>query len=245
MGNTGKNDLRRILITQAKEDSREFGELLKQRGFSVIYLPQIEFCPLKIDFNLSDFDVFVFMSKHAFKFLKGKIEQEGLRSKKIICVGQRTAEVVRACGIDVDHVPSDHSSDGVAKLLRDTVSKEVSIGVFHSNIGKKKFIEALKGDGYNIISLPVFETRRVEYNKDEVQRIKALSFDMVTFMSPSSAINFVANFGKDRLSGVHICAIGETTASAVKDMGFTVHVIAWQKDVKSMADTIRSFYDKN
>jgi uroporphyrinogen-III synthase len=71
--------------------------------------------------------------------------------------------------------------------------------------------------------------------------------DVVTFASPSAAINFARLFPRGKMAmmdkRLRTAVIGPTTEEAVRNLGMKVDIVARQSTVESLTDAIQSYYE--
>ena len=72
------------------------------------------------------------------------------------------------------------------------------------------------------------------------------NIDVVTFASPSAAINFAGALPAGDLhalmSKAHIAAIGQTTADAVRNLGAEPDIVAKESSARGLAEAIAAYY---
>ncbi|MBM4325432.1 MAG: uroporphyrinogen-III synthase, partial [Deltaproteobacteria bacterium] len=110
---------KKILITRAREQSREFTTRLKRLGAEVIEFPTIEIVPPSswkgVDHavaKLKSYDWVIFTSANGVNFFFQRLKEKGknrhlLSGSKICAIGPATAEQLRKKNIRVDLIPKE------------------------------------------------------------------------------------------------------------------------------------------
>lgn len=82
------------------------------------HCPIIEIVPeIKSSQSLPGFSHIIFTSKSAVKIFLCHFDPKLLMKKIVIAVGSQTANFLTECGVDVDHIPEEETSEGIVTLL--------------------------------------------------------------------------------------------------------------------------------
>lgn len=133
---------------------------------------------------------------------------------KVAAVGRATAGAFDAVGVTVSFVPSRATgrtlcaefAEGDGRVLYATSLK-----------AGRDIEEGLRGKGYDVLRLNTYTTESVDF--DSTMKTLAGSTDIVTFASPSAVRAWVGNVGVN--DDVVVACIGETSADAAREAGFT------------------------
>jgi len=162
-------------------------------------------------------------------------------------VGEATAAALAGSGLPVVLVPESFTGASLAEALGDSLSgKRVLIP--RGNIARETVPDALRSRGAIVETVTVYVTSRPEGIAREsiVHRVLAGEFDVVTFASPSAAVNFGALFLAAELSAAadhaRIAVIGPSTADAVRGLGLPVDIIARESTARGLVLSIEEFY---
>ena len=117
-----------IMVTREKEASSEFSELLTSCGAKTIEFPTIAINPvrntkeqqLSVE-NLGDYDFLVFTSVNGVTNYFGVLDSHGkdsreLKGKKIIAIGEKTAEQLLKYNLSADYMPAVYTAEGIISL---------------------------------------------------------------------------------------------------------------------------------
>jgi len=114
-----------------------------------------------------------------------------------------------------------------------------------SSIGRTELADTLAARGAQVHHLTTYVNRL----PDQVELPVALAenkLDLIIFASPSSVHNFHQVLGPERAEAVlartHIACIGPTTAEAVCQLGFAVHVQPRESSIPALVQAIVAFY---
>lgn len=263
-----------IAITRALQQSSETAELIKHMGGKPYLIPTLEFKGLNNLFAVKNFieeinegkgDYVVFMSVNVLKYLfesaqslglKNRLE-EGLKKAKTVAVGPRTAKEMEKLKIQVNIIPEEYSSEGIARILKQ-----------HGVSGKTVFIPRAKGASPNLKSkLEEAGGKVKEIYIYEQQKLKDTSFrekfmedledgriDAIVFGSSQSVKNLFQIF-KDKIpkeklremlnTKLTVVAIGPATAKTLTEMGLKVDVIPKHYTFKEALETLATYYTAN
>ena len=249
-----------VLFTRQWEQAREFIAELEREGAHAIVFPTItitepdswEGCDRAIR-HIDQYDGLVFTSVNAVQHFLDRCEAVGVGIKdsrrKVYTVGERTKEEVEAHGISVHYSPRDHSGASLIAGMDVGDVKGKRLLVPHGNIGRDEVIDGLRQLGAKVDSVVVYNTKLPKPNgSDDVWgKLVRGEIDVVTFASPSAAVNFAKMFPASRLSEVsshpRIAVIGPTTAEAVQGLGFAVDIVARESTTSGLVKAIAAYYN--
>jgi len=224
--------LKNILITTNRY--KEFEKHLSKQNYRIIPFPTIKTVPLEFEIDsIQDYDFILFTSVNAVKFFFDKVESQKIKDKKIIAVGEKTAEKLKEIGFNNILIPEEFRAEGVVKLIekRWKEFENKSILVPRAKKGRELLSEHFKNKNIKIEILPIYETvGNIPENKEKVEKmLQNQEIDTVVFTSPSTFENFLEIFenekGKKYLSHPKIAVIGVTTKKAIENEGLKVDII--------------------
>ncbi|WP_018178546.1 uroporphyrinogen-III synthase [Jongsikchunia kroppenstedtii] len=186
----------------------------------------------------------VFTSTNAVRAVWEKFAEFGLDARafsgvKIACVGQATADKVRAFGINPELVPSgEQSSLGLLEDFPpyDDVFDPVNrVLLPRADIATETLSEGLRERGWEIDDVTAYRTVRAAPPPAETREmIKTGGFDAVCFTSSSTVRNLVGIAGKPHARTIVAC-IGPKTAETATEFGLRVDV---QPETASIPDLV-------
>ncbi|MDE0159074.1 MAG: uroporphyrinogen-III C-methyltransferase [Candidatus Dadabacteria bacterium] len=233
-----------MMVTREKEASSEFSELITSCGAKTIEFPTIAIKPIRntkeqklsVE-NLGNYDFLVFTSVNGvtnyFEVLAshGKDSRE-LKGKKIIAIGEKTAEQLLKYKLSADYMPAVYTAEGIVSLAEKLDLDGKKILIPRALVARELLPETLRTMGATVEVLCVYETLVPDYSKKELDAIKAkfsdAEIDLVTFTSSSTVTNFFSLLGEDPelFSKTGFACIGPVTAATLLGYGFTPAVTA-------------------
>ncbi len=188
-----------------------------------------------------------FTSTNAVRAIRDKFEELGLDARamsgiKVAVVGTKTAEAVRAWGIQPDLAPEgEQSSAGLAASWpqRDEVLDALDrVLLPRADIATETLAAGIIEAGWQVDDVTAYRTVRAAPPPAQTREaIKTGGFDAVLFTSSSTVRNLVGIAGKPHASTV-IAAIGPQTAKTAEEFGLRVDVFAPTPSATALADAL-------
>jgi uroporphyrinogen III methyltransferase / synthase len=231
-----------VLVPRTKDQAGEMSEKLVSHGASPIEVPTIAVEPPRSPAQMERavkglvdgrFQWVVFTSTNAVRAVWEKFNEFGLDARafsgvKIACVGQATADRVRAFGINPELVPvGEQSSLGLLDEFPpyDDVFDPVNrVLLPRADIATETLAEGLRERGWEIEDVTAYRTVRAAPPPAQTREmIKTGGFDAVCFTSSSTVRNLVGIAGKPHARTIVAC-IGPKTAETAAEFGLRVDV---------------------
>ncbi|HYB34748.1 MAG TPA: uroporphyrinogen-III synthase [Mycobacterium sp.] len=231
-----------VLVPRTKEQAGEMSERLTSYGALPIEVPTIAVEPPRSPAQMERavkglvdgrYQWVVFTSTNAVRAVWEKFNEFGLDARafsgvKIACVGEATADRVRAFGISPELVPSgEQSSLGLLDEFPpyDSVFDPVNrVLLPRADIATETLAEGLRERGWEIEDVTAYRTVRAAPPPAEIREmIKTGGFDAVCFTSSSTVRNLVGIAGKPHARTIVAC-IGPKTAETAAEFGLRVDV---------------------
>jgi len=231
-----------VLVPRTKDQAGEMSEKLVSHGALPIEVPTIAVEPPRSPAQMERavkglvdgrYQWVVFTSTNAVRAVWEKFNEFGLDARafsgvKIACVGQATAERVRAFGIEPELVPSgEQSSLGLLDEFPpyDDVFDPVNrVLLPRADIATETLAEGLRDRGWEIEDVTAYRTVRAAPPPAHTREmIKTGGFDAVCFTSSSTVRNLVGIAGKPHARTIVAC-IGPKTAETAAEFGLRVDV---------------------
>jgi len=231
-----------VLVPRTKDQAGEMSEKLVSHGALPIEVPTIAVEPPRSPAQMERavkglvdgrYQWVVFTSTNAVRAVWEKFNEFGLDARafsgvKIACVGQATAERVRAFGIEPELVPSgEQSSLGLLDEFPpyDDVFDPVNrVLLPRADIATETLAEGLRDRGWEIEDVTAYRTVRAAPPPAHTREmIKTGGFDAVCFTSSSTVRNLVGIAGKPHARTIVAC-IGPKTAETAAEFGLGVDV---------------------
>lgn len=250
---------KRIVVTRAPEQGREFMEELRGLGAEVISLPLLNFLPAEdtaaLDDairNLAQFDWIIFTSQNAVSFFTKRCGDLGVAVKsvsggtQIAAVGPVTARAAGMAGYPVHFVSPEAHGAWLAAGLR-TEMKEKRVLLPRSDRARPELPAALRGAGAEVVEVIAYHTAAPEEAQAEtLERIVRGEVDVITCASPSAFERLGVLAGMEQLHGlaarVAFAAIGPVTAEAMRSDGIPVAIEAEEPTSAGFAAAIVKYY---
>ncbi len=231
-----------VLVPRTKEQAGDMSDRLVGHGALPVEVPTIAVEPPRSPAQMERavkglvdgrYQWVVFTSTNAVRAVWDKFGEFGLDARafsgvKIACVGEATADRVRAFGISPELVPSgEQSSLGLLDEFPeyDEIFDPVNrVLLPRADIATETLAEGLRERGWEIEDVTAYRTvRAAPPPADTREMIKTGGFDAVCFTSSSTVRNLVGIAGKPHARTIVAC-IGPKTAETAAEFGLRVDV---------------------
>ncbi len=231
-----------VLVPRTKDQAGEMSDKLVSHGALPIEVPTIAVEPPRSPAQMERavkglvdgrFQWVVFTSTNAVRAVWEKFNEFGLDARafsgvRIACVGQATADRVRAFGINPELVPAgEQSSTGLLDEFPpyDDIFDPVNrVLLPRADIATETLAEGLRERGWEIEDVTAYRTVRAAPPPAHTREmIKTGGFDAVCFTSSSTVRNLVGIAGKPHARTIVAC-IGPKTAETAAEFGLRVDV---------------------
>ncbi|WAJ45977.1 uroporphyrinogen-III synthase [Mycobacterium sp. Aquia_216] len=231
-----------VLVPRTKDQAGEMSERLTSYGALPVEVPTIAVEPPRSPAQMERavkglvdgrFQWVVFTSTNAVRAVWEKFGEFGLDARafsgvKIACVGESTADRVRAFGISPELVPAgEQSSLGLLDDFPpyDSIFDPVNrVLLPRADIATETLAEGLRERGWEIEDVTAYRTVRAAPPPASTREmIKTGGFDAVCFTSSSTVRNLVGIAGKPHARTIIAC-IGPKTAETAAEFGLRVDV---------------------
>ncbi|WP_106848602.1 uroporphyrinogen-III synthase [Blastococcus sp. Marseille-P5729] len=248
-----------VLVPRTKEQAADMSNLLREHGAIPIEVPTIAVEPPRTPAQMERaikglvngrYSWIVFTSTNAVKAVWEKFTDFGLDARafagvKIACVGEATADAVRAFGVTPELVPEgEQSSVGLLEVFPpydDVLDPIDKVLLPRADIATETLAEGLKEAGWEIEDVTAYRTVRAAPPAAHIREsIKGGGFDAVCFTSSSTVRNLVGIAGKPHARTVVAC-IGPATAATAKEFGLRVDVQPETADVPSLIEALADY----
>jgi uroporphyrinogen III methyltransferase/synthase len=249
----------KVLVPRTKEQAGAMSERLRTYGSVPVEVPTIAVEPPRTPTQMERaikglvtgrYEWIVFTSTNAVRAVREKFEEFGLDARafagvKIACVGETTADAVRAFGINPELLPSgEQSSEGLLAdfpPFDDVLDPIDRVLLPRADIATETLAAGLRELGWEIDDVTAYRTVRAAPPAAEIRdAIKSGGFQAVCFTSSSTVRNLVGIAGKPHAKTVVAC-IGPQTAATAKEFGLRVDVQPEQATVPALIDALADF----
>ncbi|HEY8371939.1 MAG TPA: bifunctional uroporphyrinogen-III C-methyltransferase/uroporphyrinogen-III synthase [Pseudonocardiaceae bacterium] len=232
----------KVLVPRTKEQAGAMSERLRAHGAIPMEVPTISVEPPRSPAQMERavkglvdgrYQWVVFTSTNAVRAVWEKFQEFGLDARafsgvKIACVGEATADRVRAFGIQPELVPSgEQTSEGLLADFPpydDVLDPVDRVLLPRADIATETLAAGLRERGWEIDDVTAYRTVRAAPPPAETREmIKTGGFDAVCFTSSSTVRNLVGIAGKPHARTIVAC-IGPATAETAREFGLRVDV---------------------
>jgi uroporphyrinogen III methyltransferase/synthase len=232
----------KVLVPRTKEQAGAMSERLRVYGAIPCEVPTIAVEPPRTPAQMERaikglvdgrYAWTVFTSVNAVRAVWEKFGDHGLDARhfggvKIACIGEATAEAVRAFGIQPELIPSSsQTSEGLLAEFAPHDEMLDPVGrvlLPRADIATETLAAGLIERGWEVDDVTAYRTVRAAPPPAEIRdAIKSGGFDAVLFTSSSTVKNLVGIAGKPHARTV-VAAIGPKTAETAMEAGLRVDV---------------------
>jgi uroporphyrinogen III methyltransferase / synthase len=249
----------RVLVPRTKEQAGAMSERLRVHGAIPKEVPTIAVEPPRTPAQMERaikglvtgrYEWIVFTSTNAVRAVREKFEEFGLDARafagvKIACVGEATADAIRAFGIQPELLPSgEQSSEGLLADFPpydDVLDPIDRVLLPRADIATETLAAGLRERGWEIDDVTAYRTVRAAPPPAETREaIKGGGFDAVCFTSSSTVRNLVGIAGKPHTRTVVAC-IGPQTAATAREFGLRVDVQPDVAQIPALVDALAAY----
>jgi uroporphyrinogen III methyltransferase / synthase len=246
----------KVLVPRTKEQAGVMSSLLRSYGAIPCEVPTIAVEPPRTPAQMERaikglvdgrYAWTIFTSVNAVRAVWEKFAEHGLDARhfggvKIACVGEATADAVRAFGIQPELVPAgEQSSEGLLAEFspHDEVLDPVGrILLPRADIATETLAAGLVELGWEVDDVTAYRTVRAAPPPAEIRdAIKSGGFDAVLFTSSSTVRNLVGIAGKPHARTV-VSVIGPKTAETAVEFGLRVDVQPAHASVPDLVEAL-------
>jgi uroporphyrinogen III methyltransferase/synthase len=220
-----------LLVTRPAGREDPLTLALEHRGYRVHAVPTVAIEPVAFDAaRLARCDWIVLTSAHGVRSLSTVAAQA-----RFAAVGEKTAAVLRARGIDPSHIPEHASGSALAESMPDVAGKRVA--VVRASAASDDLPEILRRRGATVDEVTAYRTVEAPESSREAL-LAALADELlaaVLFASGSAVRGFL------RLGGVAswpAITIGPRTSAAARVAGFEVLAEAADQNVEALVEAV-------
>lgn len=249
----------KVLVPRTKEQAGAMSDRLRVWGAIPTEVPTIAVEPPRTPAQMERaikglvdgrYAWVVFTSANAVKAVWEKFDEHGLDARhfggvRIACIGDATAEKVRAFGIQPELLPvGEQSSQGLLEDFPpfDKVLDPINrILLPRADIATEVLSAGLIERGWEVDDVTAYRTVRAAPPAAEIRdAIKSGGFDAVLFTSSSTVRNLVGIAGKPHARTVISC-IGPATAETAKELGLRVDVQPTEANIAALIEATAQY----
>lgn len=246
-------DGRRIVVTRARRQATELTERLSSLGATVIALPAIEIQPVRshdLDAalrQLGRYDWIIFTSANAVDIVFDRLRElsidPGQASRlRVGAIGNATATRIASHGLRVDFVPDDSVAESLVSGLADIGVEGSRVLLPRARVARDVLPDGLREAGAAVDVVVAYETRKATPDAAEIQELRRIGADCVTFTSQSSVRHTLDLLGGRLPDGALVACIGPVTGNAARAAGLPVDILAADYSATGLVDALVAYY---
>jgi uroporphyrinogen-III synthase len=258
---------KKIVVTQAKHQAPELGDLLAAWAAIPLFYPCIAIEPpadtSEFDAALAAvaagyYDWLVITSANTVFVLADRLQQMGLSldtlaAVRLAAIGASSNAAVRQhFGRSANLVPEDSRAEGLAQALSAVAERGQRVLVPQADIARPVLVQTLAQAGLVVTSLVAYRTTMGSGGVNLAGLLAAKhggsnAIDTITFTSPSTVCNLLArleNEGGDRrhLEDVTLACIGPVTADALHAALLSPTIVAANQSLEGLVEALIAYY---
>lgn len=229
---------KKILITRASHQTKSFSKQMESLGAKCVSLPMIAIRPLEDQSHvqkqlqdLENINWIVFTSVNTVNYFFEAIEKFNIKvhfltDLRIATVGETTKAALEKIGYRSNFVPIEYTAKMLAKQL--PIFGDERILIPQSSKANNEYVELLKDQCQEVITLPIYENYSPIYSKGEIETVLKERLDWITFFSGSAVTNFYEHLERYELElgDEKLAVIGPSTNEVLEKYGSVATIMA-------------------
>jgi uroporphyrinogen III methyltransferase/synthase len=240
----GKN----IVVTRARSQASTLVQKLEELGANVIELPTIAIKSINKDKlkleqnNIEKYTHIIFTSANAVKiFMDSLLEDRDVRALgniKIFAMGDGTSKELLKYNIKSDFTPSEYVGEKFYEEAKNQMKSTDKVLLPRALKARTFLADKLSGI-CELCEVPIYDT--VAEVIEDIEYLKDLRIDYVTFTSSSTVDNLVENVDKvvlENIKNSKIMSIGPITSKAIEKHGLKIYKEAKIYNIENLIKAI-------
>ncbi|MBI2266022.1 MAG: uroporphyrinogen-III synthase [Armatimonadetes bacterium] len=251
----------RVLVTRSRDQARPFVKKLEDLGAEVVLFPTIKIVPPEsfagLDRaigNLSRFSWIIFTSVNGVQAFCDRMTAAGLdwraiKEARLCAIGPKTAQALRAYGLQVDLVPEIYQAEGILEAFAKENVRGLQVLLARAQEARPDLVQVLRQRGVYVDEVVAYRTVPDKENAREIlQMLKESKIHILTFTSSSTVMNFAKAMGDafpECVGNAEVVCIGPVTAQTARDLGLSVQLVPDSFTTDSMIDVLIRNYPRS
>jgi uroporphyrinogen III methyltransferase/synthase len=248
---------RKVLLTRAAEQSAATSDALAALGAQVFLLPAIEIAPpldprplRQAVASLARYDWVALTSANGARAFLDELRSQGkdaraLAGLRLACVGEATAQVLRAASLTPDLIPPQATGLSLGQTMGASLSPGARALAPLAEAAGPDLPDALRAAGVEVEVVCAYRSvPPIPDPHGPILDLKTGKLDAALFASPSAVKNLAQMVAPDRLcdllSPLVVACIGPTTARAAQALGVRVDLVPAQTTAAGMVEALAS-----
>jgi len=246
---------KRVLVTRATGQNTKLSQQLTSVGAVPVEFPTIQIgppadpTPLNTAIaHLADYHWLMLTSANGVKYFWQHLLAAGknaadLQHLRIAAIGPATAAEIRARGLTIDVMPTEHVAETLVAAMPHVAGQRILLPT--ADIARNVLVDGLAARGAKVDRITAYQNTAVTDPGDLPQLLPTL--DALTFTSASTAQNF-ANLLQPKnpataIGPAIVACIGPITADAAIVWGLPVHVIAETYTIPGLVKALTKHFE--
>jgi uroporphyrinogen III methyltransferase/synthase len=249
---------KRVLVTRTRVQASRLTRALAGSGAFPVEVPTIEIQGLS-DYTeldgelraLESYDWLVFSSTNSVDVVFERLATIGRDARafagaRIACIGEATAERLRANGILPDIMPRAFISESMVESFNGVDVDGQLVLVPGAEEGRDTLAKGLASRGARVRQVTAYRTVTPEASRQLAQSAIAEGIDIATFTSSSTVLNLSKLLGGDLsgLSDATVACIGPATAATARDLGLHVDIVASEHTIVGLVGALEEEFSQ-
>lgn len=230
--------MKKIVITRQNPLAEEVALRWFAADYELIHAPLIQAQALELSqrtlFKLETAQWIFFTSALGVELLSSLVD---LQPYKLASIGSHTTKAILEKGLTVHFEASSAYAKDFAKEWLGCQKRATSIALPQSSLSNPLLAEQLRAQGHSVYDWVLYETSSNSVGQSQLEGLLKVTDVIWTFASPSAWSSF-----REVVSTVpeshKIAVIGQTTAAAVRDAGYTVDYLPTIPSMEALIETI-------
>ena len=243
---------KRVLVTRTRTQAGRLSQALAESGALPVEVPTIDIERLadytELDEELRDLERYgwlVFTSVNAVDVVFERLAGDGRDARafagaRVACIGEATAERLRANGIAPDLMPRAYVSESMVESFNgiDVAGQRVLVPA--AEAGRDTLAKGLAERGALVRRVTAYRTVMPEDSRHLAESAIAEGIDIATFTSSSTVLNLSKLLGGDLsgLSDATVACIGPVTAATAGEVGLHVDIVAQEHTIDGLVTAL-------
>lgn len=244
-----------VIITRSADQARPFAALLTKAGARVVIAPTIRIAApssyAKLDAALRDlkgYDCVIFTSQNTVEFFFKRWRRLALgtavKPRRIFAVGPQTSLSLLRHGWRAARFPDIYRSEGLPRVMGNIRGQRMLLP--RAKQGREVLPRLLRRAGAKVTVVEAYRNLPDLTAARRVRRAWQGGIDAVTFTSPSTVKQFMAQIGLARCRRLFRTAvaasIGPVTSAALKSYGIKPRVQADKATIKKLCRSLEIYF---
>jgi uroporphyrinogen III methyltransferase / synthase len=247
---------KRVLVTRAAGQNTKLSQQLASVGAVPVEFPTIQIgppadpAPLNTAIaHLVDYQWLILTSANGVKYfwqhlLAAGKDSSNLQHIRIAAIGPATAAEIRARGLTIDVIPTEHVAEALVTAMPKITGQHILLPT--ADIARDALVDGLEAKGAIVERVTAYQNTPVTDPGDLPHLLPTLN--ALTFTSASTAQNFVnmlqPQMPATAIGSAIVACIGPITADAATEAGLPVHIVAETYTMPGLVEALQQYFEQ-